>query len=270
MKKHQRRFDVEELEPRTVLSAAGPRHLATTLVGTLHGRYAPQPVPVGADPVYAFHGSGKIGGLGQVRLKGSVHGGGSPVPGGKAGKLTVANTHGTLTLLLEDPSPSGAVPLPSAFTFQVLHGTGAYQHVSLTGMIALQVSSDAHFALTIQPGSNQTPPPQPTPVPTITTGVSGTVQQGPIYPVARPGIQDTRPVPGAIISVQPYGGGPEITRTTADAAGNFQIELAPGAYRIVALPSDPTAYLPRGTPQDVVIGPNQVLILTLDMDTGIR
>ena len=38
------------------------------------------------------------------------------------------------------------------------------------------------------------------------------------------------PLAGAIITVQPANGGPEITRVRADLLGRFKIALAPGTY----------------------------------------
>jgi len=53
-----------------------------------------------------------------------------------------------------------------------------------------------------------------------------------------------RPLPDAIISIQPAGGGPELTRQQADAMGNFEIALAPGSYRIVPLAPQPAQLFP--------------------------
>jgi hypothetical protein len=268
MDTRRRRFAVEELEARTLLS--------TAFTGTLHGQYLVEQVHPGAKAAYAITGSGKIEGLGQVSLKGAVHASGRFMPGGMAGELTLANARGALTLALE-ASPAGeTTALPDQFDFQVLRGTGAYRHLSVAGTIALQLGTATHLALTIQPTIEQlpspqpTPSPQPVPAPIGTSEIYGSVEEGPIFPVSRPGEINSRPVPGAIICVQPSGGGPEITQATADAMGNFQILLPSGAYRIVALPPNPSQFLPRGIPQDIVLGPNQVLQLTLEMDTGIR
>jgi hypothetical protein len=106
-----------------------------------------------------------------------------------------------------------------------------------------------------------------------TTGPSairGTAIAGPIFPVERPGIPNTRPLPGAIITVQPAGGGQEITRATADQDGRFQIPIAPGTYLLVPLPPNPNAVLPRGTPQTVVVKAGGFTDVTVQYDTGIR
>jgi hypothetical protein len=284
MSPFRRRLQVEELEPRTLL-ATGPllfasaaaasvapahRHPAPALAGAIHGKITARPVTSGAGAAFALTGSGMVGGLGKVTLSGSVHAAGALLPGGMGGRLVLANGRGALTLRVEGTPPGGVASLPDQFEFSVVRGTGAYRHLTGAGTIDLRLGSAAQFALTIQPGVEPSSPPQTLPPPTITSGVRGVVMEGPIAPVERPGVPNTRPLPGAIVSVQPAGGGPEITRQTADAMGDFQIELAPGAYRLVPLPPDPSQVFPRGMPQDVVVGPNQVLDLTLMMDTGIR
>jgi hypothetical protein len=283
MGQRSRQLQVEELEPRTVLSTAPlafpsaaaalaaptPGHHAPALTGAVHGKFAARPVTAGADAAYALTGSGTVAGLGRVSLSGSVRAAGV-LSGGAGGRLTLTGARGTLTLRLEGTSSAGTAPLPGQFVFRVLRGSGAYRHLTGEGTINLHLGSAAQFALTIQPEAVPSSPPQTTPPITIATGIAGVVMEGPILPVQRPGDPNARPVPGAIISVQPAGGGPEIMRQTADAMGNFQIALPPGAYRIVPLPPDPSQYFPRGIPQDVAVAPNQVLTLTLEMDTGIR
>ncbi len=46
-----------------------------------------------------------------------------------------------------------------------------------------------------------------------------------------------QPFPGAIITVQPQGGGPEIARAVSDAQGRYQISLSPGNFLLVPLPA---------------------------------
>lgn len=110
---------------------------------------------------------------------------------------------------------------------------------------------------------------KPLPV-AIAPGVRGIALIGPLSPVATPQmpLPDSQPLPGAIITVQPAGGGAEITRTITDDQGRFQISLAPGDYRIVPL-YDPTKIMQWGTPQEVHVSPNQMLEITVDYDSGI-
>jgi hypothetical protein len=284
MRNFRRQLQVEELEPRSLLAAGllvvpraaealvapGQRHHAPALTGTLHGSYAARTALSGADAGFVLTGSGAVGGLGPVSVSGSVHLGRLLLTRVTGGRLTLANGRGTLTLRLEAPAAGGAVPMPGPFAFRIVRGTGAYRHLAGKWTITFHLGSAGRFALTIQPGGEPMSPPQPTPPPGLTSGVRGVVVEGPIVPVERPGVPDSRPVPGAIVSVQPAGGGAEITRQTADAVGMFQIALPPGSYRLVPLPPDPGQIFPRGIPQDVVVGPGQVLDLTLTMDTGIR
>jgi hypothetical protein len=102
------------------------------------------------------------------------------------------------------------------------------------------------------------------------SGIRGVAMAGPIFPVERPGIPNTRPLANAIITVQPDGGGAEIARQRTDANGRFEIPLAPGVYRIVPLPPDPTAILPRGEPQTVTVRDGSFTDVVVNYDTGIR
>jgi hypothetical protein len=102
------------------------------------------------------------------------------------------------------------------------------------------------------------------------SGIRGIAVAGPVFPVERPGEPNNRPLPFAILTVQPRGGGNEIARQRADEAGRFEIALAPGTYRLVPLPPDPEAQLPRGRPQTVVVRPGRFTEVTAEYDTGIR
>jgi len=106
--------------------------------------------------------------------------------------------------------------------------------------------------------------------PVTNSGVRGTALAGPIRPVEMPGVPNTRPLEGAIMIVQPAGGGAEITRARTDAKGRFQIPLAPGAYRLVPLPPDPNAVLPRAQPVDFKVAEGKFTVLEVMFDTGIR
>jgi hypothetical protein len=106
--------------------------------------------------------------------------------------------------------------------------------------------------------------------PVTNSGVRGTALAGPIRPVEMPGVPNTRPLEGAIMIVQPAGGGAEITRARTDAKGRFQIPLAPGAYRLVPRPPDPNAVLPRAQPVDFKVAEGKFTVLEVMFDTGIR
>ena len=46
-----------------------------------------------------------------------------------------------------------------------------------------------------------------------------------------------QPYPSAVISIQPSGGGTELTRATADPSGQFKFTLSPGTYQVVPVVS---------------------------------
>jgi hypothetical protein len=101
------------------------------------------------------------------------------------------------------------------------------------------------------------------------TGVKGVARIGPLSPVVRPGIPSSRPLPSAIITVQPAGGGAEIARAVANSQGFFQINLPPGSFLLVPLP--PTGWaLARALPQTVKVGQNGFTAVTVNFDSGLR
>jgi hypothetical protein len=102
------------------------------------------------------------------------------------------------------------------------------------------------------------------------SGVRGVAVQGPISPVEQVGEPNTAPLPGAIITVQPEGGGNEIARTAANDKGRFSMRLAPGTYLIVPLPPDSGSILPHGEPQTVTVVQKKFTEVIVHYDTGIR
>ena len=102
------------------------------------------------------------------------------------------------------------------------------------------------------------------------SGIRGVARVGPISPVVRPGQPDSRPLPGAVITVQPPRGGRELVRVRADGSGRFQLKLNPGSYLLVPLPPDPGAQLPMGKPQPVVVRPGRFTEVTVRYDSGLR
>jgi hypothetical protein len=106
--------------------------------------------------------------------------------------------------------------------------------------------------------------------PATSSGIRGVALAGPILPVERPGIPNTLPLPDALITVQPDGGGREIARARADRNGRFEIFLSPGTYLIVPLPPLPNARLPRGVRQTVTVLAGRITEIEVRYDTGIR
>jgi hypothetical protein len=103
------------------------------------------------------------------------------------------------------------------------------------------------------------------------TGVRGTVTAGPTCPVVTdppdPSCAD-RPVAGAVL-VFTDGAGAEVARTTSLADGTFSVELAPGAYSLVAQPVDGLMGTPA--PIDLQVEDGQPMReIPVPYDTGIR
>jgi hypothetical protein len=277
MKKSSPRLQVEEFEGRTLLSGTaspsqlfGPAltahpvtQLDVHLGGTISGQYTTgQPIP-DAGTSYHLTGTGKVGTLGAVWVSGLLTSPGFVIASRATGWLTLANAHGSVTLHLMGPEEQGFGPVPKNFTFTVAHATGAYEHFRARGAIDLKLKPsggllDGTFTLTIR----ETLPP-------MVTGIRGVVLEGPIWPVDRPGVLNTRPVPGAVISVRRASGGPEILRQKADSEGRFHLALDPGVYVLVALAPWSRWELPHGIPQTIVVTKGHVPDVALRMDTGI-
>jgi hypothetical protein len=103
------------------------------------------------------------------------------------------------------------------------------------------------------------------------TGVRGVVTAGPTCPVATdppdPACAD-HPVAGAVL-IFTDGAGAEVARTTSQADGTFSVELAPGAYRLVAQPVEGLMGTPG--PIDVQVEDGQPMSeVPVSYDTGIR
>jgi hypothetical protein len=239
------------------------------LEGAVHGIYTVDHRKPGSALSLQLHGSGTIQGGDRVKVAGAVTvpaSGVTPLmPAG--GTLTLSNARGRLVLRLESPAQSAEASPSGQAAFVIQSSTGSYRQLTGGGLIDLGLAAPGRFTLTIAPApSNQGQPPPPT----IATGISGTAVEGPIVPVSRPGEPNTRPLPDAIITIQPAGGGPELFRQQADAQGNFQIALDPGSYEIVPLDPQPGQIFPRGITQDITVLPNQVLDVVVYYDTGIR
>src|SRR5438876_7781903 len=96
------------------------------------------------------------------------------------------------------------------------------------------------------------------------------VEHGPTMPVIHQGQSDTAPFAGAVVQIQPQGGGPYLAQLTTDSNGSFSFNLPPGTYLVVAM--SPALY-PGGNvppPQQVTVVANQMSSVTFDYDTGMR
>jgi len=118
------------------------------------------------------------------------------------------------------------------------------------------------------------------------SNLRGVAMAGPISPVEREGELNEKPLAGAVITIQPDGGGKEIIRRRADKEGRFEFALEPGTYLLVPLgpqasdtaseesePDDKPKkkwMLPSGEPQTIVIADGKVTEVVVHYDTGIR
>jgi hypothetical protein len=174
---------------------------------------------------------------------------------------------------LSGPLQRGFAPLPQYFQYQVVAGTGAYQHFSDHGSLMLTFQDGV-------PGASPQWPPTPhgtftltipgMPPPTPLSGVDGQAVVGPISPLDRPGVPNTRPLAGAVIVIETADGTTVVAQTVADNNGNFSIQVPPGHYLLVPLPPTPGAILPRGTPQFFDVMDGVFTTVTVNYDSGIR
>ena len=111
-----------------------------------------------------------------------------------------------------------------------------------------------------------------TPIPKATGTLRGHVTIGPLVPVHREGEPDPTPAPEVYaarqIVIYKTNGKTEVARANIDAQGNYEIDLPVGTYvvDINRIGIDSAA----GFPTEVDILADQVTILDVDIDTGIR
>jgi hypothetical protein len=102
------------------------------------------------------------------------------------------------------------------------------------------------------------------------TGIRGVALAGPIVPVERPGVSNTRPLVNALIEVRRASGGPIVAQVRTDTHGRFTIPLVAGQYVLVPLPPQPHAFLPRAQRQMVTVPSSGFTSVVVNFDTGIR
>jgi hypothetical protein len=287
----RRRPQVEELGERILPSSVLSHHAAVigagrfapppslgplrphSLTGEGSGTYTGASLVVDAGVSYTLQGSADLVQIGHVQVTGSVYGLGDIAFGHAGGTLVFSNAGGSVTVSLSGPLQRGFAPLPQYFQYQVVGGTGAYQHFSDHGSLNLIFTPDppgltphwpptSHgtFTLTI-PGV-----PPPTPV----SGINGQALVGPIAPVQRIGVPNTAPLAGAVIVIETADGANVVAQTVADGNGNFTIQLPPGHYLLVPLPPHPGDILPRGTSEFVDVMDGVFTSVTVEYDSGIR
>jgi hypothetical protein len=263
---------VEELDRRVVPSATLPTlpgaAAATplpspTLFGNLHGQWKAEAPHPDVGTTSDLTGLGDLAGVGPVTVAGAVTGVGMIANGHAAGTLTITGSGGTVTLKLTGPSQPGFAALPDGFDYTVTGGTGNLATLQSQGRVYLHLATDGSFTLAIRP-ANQAPP-------TVRSGVRGLVTLGPIAPMEKPGVPNTQPLPGALVSIHRHGdgNGTEIAHMTTDRNGAFYLPVDPGTYTITVTPpgAHGDAHRYKGT---VVVKAGQFTRLDVTIDSGIR
>jgi hypothetical protein len=261
---------VEELDGRVAPSAAAPTPptdagptlappSSPTLYGNLHGQWKAEAPHPDVGNTSDLVGSGDLAGVGHVTLTGSVSAVGMIANGHAGGTLTLTGTNGSITLKLTGPSQPGFAALPDRFDYQVTGGTGKLHSLHSSGRIYLHLAADGSFTLAVRPSEPAT----------IRSGVHGTVTIGPIAPVERPGVPNSKPLVGAIISLRRSASGAEVVRGTTDNNGVFNLVIDPGTYSVTVSPpgNGQEAHQFKGT---VVIKLGQFTRLDVTIDSGIR
>ena len=103
--------------------------------------------------------------------------------------------------------------------------------------------------------------------PSRSTGLTGVVVRGPVTPVCRVDVPCDAPF-SATFNVERSGR--RITQFQSDAAGQFTVFLAPGAYTVVPS-TDAPVISPASQMKSVTVADNGMLtVVRLSFDTGIR
>jgi hypothetical protein len=103
--------------------------------------------------------------------------------------------------------------------------------------------------------------------PSTTTGLTGVVMRGPVTPVCRVDVACDAPF-SATFNVERNGR--RVTQFQSDAAGQFTVLLAPGAYTVVPN-TDAPVISPASHLKSVTVADNGMLtVVRLMFDTGIR
>lgn len=101
------------------------------------------------------------------------------------------------------------------------------------------------------------------------SGIQGVISAGPLCPV----VTDTTAFKCAVepalqaTVVVADGNGKEVTRFSSDSQGEFTVALSPGTYILEPIP---LADHPSAKPKTIVVSQDQMSVLSLGYDTGIR
>ena len=136
------RLEIEELDQRILpsLSSLAPALTAApphALVGHAAGTYVSGSHSVNAGETATLNGTATLARLGHVTVTGTITGPGNVRSGHAWGTLTFTNVHGRVTVFLQGPLQAGFSPLPKAFHYHVVSGTGAYRLVRDQGVLTI-------------------------------------------------------------------------------------------------------------------------------------
>lgn len=110
------------------------------------------------------------------------------------------------------------------------------------------------------------------PIPQATGTLRGHVTIGPLVPVVQVGVPDPTPAPEVYAARQivifKTNGKTEVARANIDAQGNYEIDLPVGTY-VVDINRIGVDHA-TGLPTEVDILADQITVLDVDIDTGIR
>jgi hypothetical protein len=113
------------------------------LEGHGQGSYTGDAVQAGAGAEYRLQGTADLAGLGRVAVSGSVRAVGFIQHGHAGGDLTFTNGRGSVTVELLGAEQPAFSPLPQAFHYRVVAGTGAYKDLAGQGTLQLALHAGA-------------------------------------------------------------------------------------------------------------------------------
>ncbi|MDB5351438.1 MAG: hypothetical protein JWN86_2685 [Planctomycetota bacterium] len=146
---------VESLESMTLMSAtAGTLPIGSALVhiaakearpvavhAMLHGTYTRHVFLADAGTTFDLSGAGRVSPLGRATVRATLHNLGFIATGHAGGTLTLSTAQGSVTLNLTGPLQDGFSPLPTAYDYTTVGGTGRLAHVTSTGTATLTLVS---------------------------------------------------------------------------------------------------------------------------------
>jgi hypothetical protein len=147
----RRRLEVTELDARILPSgSAAPvtapvshaavvagQTAAHALAGTGHGSSFAAPTRYGTGATYLLFGSANLAGLGPVTLTGTIQMPFFRTVGAVTGTLTLVGSRGKVTVQLQAPAQSGALPPPKQFSYKIVGATRGYQGLQDSGTLQI-------------------------------------------------------------------------------------------------------------------------------------